>query len=188
MKLNERIIEGDAPKLDVLLVHEDGSTGWRAERLLEQIAMNLKAKADFRVNLWSFDLLCHPALQGRAVLDAIRAHLVLLSANGCTELPATVRAVLEEWLDRRDESPCALVVSLDPASGLQLRYWTMCRRSPGKLASRYFRISTRPLESRGIKPSMCLRNLPYVQVIGFHVSILSFAFRNYHRIFPAQVP
>jgi len=115
MKLNERIIEGDAPKLDVLLVHEDGSTGWRAERLLEQIAMNLKAKADFRVNLWSFDLLCHPALQGRAVLDAIRAHLVLLSANGCTELPATVRAVLEEWLDRRDESPCALVVSLDPS-------------------------------------------------------------------------
>jgi len=46
------------------------------------------------------------------VLDAIHADIVLLSVdvalNACNSL-----CLLKEWLDRRDESPCALVVSLD---------------------------------------------------------------------------
>ena len=99
--------------MDVLLMHEDLPAGWRAKQILDQVASNLDSKADFRVNLWNFTLLRDPALQARAVLDAVHADIVLLSAHGRAELPATVLGWLKEWLERRDGSPCALVVSLD---------------------------------------------------------------------------
>src|SRR5947207_1010862 len=109
----DRASEGDSTELEVLLVHEDVSAGSRAERILEQVALNLEPRADFLVNLWPFVLLGDPALCDRAVLDATHADIMLLSVSGCTELPATVRALLKEWLGRRGEMPGALVVSLD---------------------------------------------------------------------------
>jgi hypothetical protein len=45
--------------------------------------------------------------------DAAHADIVVLSAHGRAKLPAPVRAWLEVWLESRDGSPCALVVSLD---------------------------------------------------------------------------
>jgi len=109
----ERSGEREALKMDVLLVHEDLPAGWRAKHILDQVASNLEPKGDFLVNLWNFALLRDRALQARAVLDAIHADIVLLSAHGRAKWPATVRDWLKEWLNRRDGSPCALVVSLD---------------------------------------------------------------------------
>jgi hypothetical protein len=105
--------EENTLKLHVMLVHEDLSAGRRGKEVLDQVALNLKPKASFLVNLWNFEVLRNPALQGQAVQDAAHADIVVLSAHGRAKLPAAVRAWLEVWLDRRGDSPCALVVSLD---------------------------------------------------------------------------
>ena len=106
---------GDALTLEVMLVHEDLSAGRRGKEVLDQVALNLEPKADFLVNPWNFEMLRNPALQSQAVQDAAHANIVVLSVHGRAKLPATVRAWLEVWLDRRGDSPCALVVSLDPS-------------------------------------------------------------------------
>jgi hypothetical protein len=106
--------EGDTLTLEVMLVHEDLPAGRRGKEVLDQVALNLEPKADFLVNPWNFEMLRNRALQGQAVLDAAHADIVVLSAHGRTKLPAAGRAWLEVCLDRRDDSPCALVVSLDP--------------------------------------------------------------------------
>ena len=105
--------EGDTLTLEVMLLHEDLPAGRRGKEVLDQVALNLDAKADFLVNPWNFEMLRNPALQGQAVQDAAHADIVVLSAHGRAKLPAAVRAWLEVWLDRRGDSPCALVVSLD---------------------------------------------------------------------------
>jgi len=107
--------EADALTLEVMLVHEDLSAGRRGKEVLDQVALNLEPKADFLVNPWNFEMLRNPALQSQAVQDAAHANIVVLSVHGRAKLPATVRAWLEVWLDRRGDSPCALVVSLDPS-------------------------------------------------------------------------
>ena len=107
--------EADALTLEVMLVHEDLSAGRRGKEVLDQVALNLEPKADFLVNPWNFERLRNPALQSQAVQDAAHANIVVLSAHGRAKLPAAVRAWLEVWLDRRGDSPCALVVSLDPS-------------------------------------------------------------------------
>jgi hypothetical protein len=144
----DRANEGDSTELEVLLVHEDVPAGSRAERILEQVAFNLETKTDFLVNLWSFVLLGDPVLCDRAVVDATRADIMLLSVSGCTELPATVRALLKEWLGRRGEMPGALVVSLDSSicgSAPVLDCWIMCVGWLSKQALRCSRISAGPL-------------------------------------------
>jgi hypothetical protein len=105
--------EEDALALEVMLVHEDLPAGRRGKEVLDQVALNLESKADFLVNPWNFEMLHNPTLQGQAVQDAAHADIVVLSAHGRAKLPAAVRAWLEVWLDRRGDSPCALVVSLD---------------------------------------------------------------------------
>jgi len=107
--------EADALTLEVMLVHEDLSAGRRGKEVLDQVALNLEPKADFLVNPWNFEMLRNPALQSQAVQDAAHANIVVLSVHGRAKLPATVRAWLEVWLDRRGDGPCALVVSLDPS-------------------------------------------------------------------------
>jgi hypothetical protein len=105
--------EGDTLTLEVMLVHEDSPAGRRGKEVLDQVALNLEPKADFLVNPWNFEMLSNPGLQAQAVQDAAHADIVVLSAYGRAKLPAAVRAWLEVWLDRRGDSPCALVVSLD---------------------------------------------------------------------------
>jgi hypothetical protein len=105
--------EEEALTLEVMLVHEDLPAGRRGKEVLDQVALNLEPKADFLVNPWNFEMLRNPALQGQAVLDAGHADIVLLSTHNTAKLPAAVRAWLEVWLDRRGDSPCALVVSVD---------------------------------------------------------------------------
>ena len=107
--------EADALTMEVMLVHEDLSAGRRGKEVLDQVALNLEPKADFLVNPWNFEMLRNPALQSQAVQDAAHANIVVLSVHGRAKLPATVRAWLEVWLDRRGDGPCALVVSLDPS-------------------------------------------------------------------------
>jgi acetylornithine deacetylase/succinyl-diaminopimelate desuccinylase-like protein len=103
--------------VDVLLVYEDFSTGLRARQAFEKVARQLKLDADFKVNLWKFDLLREPALLERAATEAAQADIVFLSAHGQDELPEAAHTWFDQWFERRDGKPCALVVLLDTLAG-----------------------------------------------------------------------
>ena len=99
--------------LSVLLIYEDFSTGLRAKLLCDQVVNSLKLEVDFRVSLWRFDILREPALLERATDEAAKADIVFLSAHGPSDLPTAINLWFNQWLERRRDEPCALVVPLD---------------------------------------------------------------------------
>jgi hypothetical protein len=110
--LAREINEVDAP-LEVLLLHEDLQTGLRAKSLLGSLEAKLSVKPRFLVELWRFDMLHDPELQERAVQEAARANMVMISMHGQHELPAVVRNWLSRWTEARNGEACALVASFD---------------------------------------------------------------------------
>jgi hypothetical protein len=102
-------------RLDVLLVYEDLSTALRARQAFEQVRRQIEIDAE--VDLWRFDLFREPALLEWAATDAAKADIVFLSAHGQGELPGTANLWLEQWFERRDGGPCALVVLPDTPAG-----------------------------------------------------------------------
>lgn len=105
--------EAEVLAVDVLLIYEDLSTGLRARRAFEEAVQRIEMPADFKVDLWRFDLLWESALREAALKQAAKAGVLVISAHGRTELPATVQVWLSQWLERKDDQPCALVLSLD---------------------------------------------------------------------------
>ena len=103
----------DIPRLGVLILYEDISTGLRAKRSLDLLPKPLPAPAPLSTKLWRIDLLSDPLLGEQAALEAAGADLIILSVHGRGELPAAVRAWLNSWLDRKPNRPCALGVLLD---------------------------------------------------------------------------
>lgn len=101
------------PKFEVILAYEDLATGLRAMRAFDHVVHQLDMEADFRVNVWKFDLLLELAKHERVGNEAADADILMLAAHGQRELPGAVNAWLKLWLDLKKDRPAALVVSLD---------------------------------------------------------------------------
>src|SRR5437867_4433635 len=101
------------PQLDVLLVYEDLAAGRRAKQAIDHLLDNSELHADVRFDLCNFDLLCEDRVYQQMVSQAAEADIIVLSAGGKRELPWQVRSWLRRWLEKRGESPAALVISLD---------------------------------------------------------------------------
>jgi hypothetical protein len=100
-------------KLAVLIVHEDLPTGLRAKQVLDRLRRELGCNLHLVVKLWNFSTLRDPLLQRQAVRDASEAQIVFISMHGHAELPVTLCDLLNRWLAAKEETPGALVVSLD---------------------------------------------------------------------------
>jgi hypothetical protein len=105
--------EPDFLAVDVLLIYEDLGTGLRARHAFEGAVNRIDMPADFKVDLWRFDLLSDSALWEPTLSQAAKAGVIVVSAHGRTGLPASVEQWLNQWMDRKSERPCALVLSLD---------------------------------------------------------------------------
>jgi hypothetical protein len=98
---------------DVIVVHEDVPTGWRARSVFKHLENRLGAETGFKISWWRFDMLQDPGLANSALQKAKQADIVFLSVHSDRNLPTAVRNWLLEWLETRDFKPCALVVSFD---------------------------------------------------------------------------
>jgi len=96
-----------------VLVYEDLTTGLRAKAVFDHLRTQVDAGVDPRVELWRFDLLESPDVRQEAAQAAADADLLLLSAHDGASLSPAVRHWLDEWLGRRENRPCLLVLSLD---------------------------------------------------------------------------
>lgn len=134
---------------EVLVVHEDSSTGLRAREALNNVANQIGIKICFLINLCRFGMLEDAEVAESILQKAKRADILFLSLHGDRALPATVRIWLLRWLETRDFKPCALVVSLDSSA-----------RGPQPNATwNFLRVITAPLE---VDLFLHLDNSPYM--------------------------
>jgi hypothetical protein len=96
--------------LSVLLLYQDAATALRGKYLVDHLAGDVNLAADFRLNLWRFDLLNLPALRQLDAEESLNSDIVVLSAKGQDELPASVCSWLELWFARNAPSPRALIL------------------------------------------------------------------------------
>jgi hypothetical protein len=101
---------------EVLVLHEDLPTGWRARTVFKNLETWLGTETGFQISWWRFGMLQDAGLADSALQQAKRADIVFLSMHSDRNLPTAVRNWLLQWLETRDFKPCALVVSLDSST------------------------------------------------------------------------
>ena len=106
--------EASAP--NVVVVYEDADTGIRAKHSLERLCNCHWPEPAAAARFWRSDLLTEHLLHMQAVADARDAHLILLSLRDGAQLPATVSAWLNSWVQHKEDRPYALGLLLDPPS------------------------------------------------------------------------
>jgi hypothetical protein len=99
--------------LDAVLLYEDFSAGLRAKWVLDCAARLLPGPLRFNLAIWRFDVLRAAIVRELALHKASVADVVVLSAHGRRTLPKVVQHWLKQWLERKSDDPCALMISLN---------------------------------------------------------------------------
>jgi hypothetical protein len=108
---------GESPlPLDVLLLYEDATTALRGKQLLDLLAENGTLQADFRLDLWRFDLLGAAVLRHIDPQESLDSDIVVLAAHGQAPLPPAVQSWLQRWFDRNQGEARALISLLDESA------------------------------------------------------------------------
>ena len=100
-------------RLRVLLAYEDVGTGLRAKQALDRLMAGFTGSVDVALAVAKFELMRDPAVREQAVADAAQAEIIVLSAHGPGELPASVKLWLKQWVELGCDHARAMVVSLD---------------------------------------------------------------------------
>ena len=105
------------PAIEVLLLYEDLGTALRAKLSLDRLSVHLGAETGISTRVWRLDLLSHPLLAEQAVMEAVAAHVIILSLRGRRHIRTEVRTWLDRWLDRKEDRSYALAALLDAETG-----------------------------------------------------------------------
>lgn len=98
-----------ASRFNVVIMYEDFGTGRRAKRGLDYVAEELGNDLEFRHSMWRLDVLQEPQLKAMAVPALAEADLLLISLRADRQLPANIRALIDERLAQTANHECALV-------------------------------------------------------------------------------
>jgi hypothetical protein len=101
------------PHPDVVIIHEDFSTGLLARQLFEQLLHGLFPGGAPRFHSWEFNTLRFLASRARAVQQATQAPLVCVSLRGDRHLPVGVERWAEDWSRITPQVPRAMVLLLE---------------------------------------------------------------------------
>lgn len=94
---------------NVVIMYEDFGTGKRAEKALDYVAEEFGNDLEFRRSLWRWDVLQDPKLNVPTAPALEEADLVMISLRGDRQLPAKIRATIDERLAQTSNHECALV-------------------------------------------------------------------------------
>jgi hypothetical protein len=82
----KRVLDmGDKPTLRVVIIYRNRNAGCRAKHFYEEIV-----SCDFRLGLWSFQVLAMPQIKKTAAKATAQADLVILSMCRKCQLPPEV--------------------------------------------------------------------------------------------------
>ncbi len=105
------------PAIEVLLLYEDLGTALRAKLSLDRLSVHLGAETGISTRVWRLDLLSHPLLAEQAVMEAVAAHVIVLSLHGRTRMWTEVCTWLNRWRERKEDRSYALAALLDAETG-----------------------------------------------------------------------
>ncbi len=94
---------------NVVIMYEDFGTGTRAKKALDYVAEEMGNDLEFRYSLWRLDVLQDPKLDVLTAPALDEANLVIISLRGERQLPAKIRAIVDERLAQTANTECALV-------------------------------------------------------------------------------
>lgn len=99
--------------LNVVMVYEDFSTGYRAMSVYDMLARELGPGWLYNQNMWKFEVLERPKLKPIAVHDAEDADVIIVAAHAETDLPPAVKSWIRMWMPSKREDPAALVALIE---------------------------------------------------------------------------
>ena len=100
---------GQPARFNVVIMYEDFGTGKRAKKALDYVAEELGNDLEFRHSMWRLDILQEPKLNAMAAPAFAEADLLLISLRQDRQLPAKIRALIDERLTQAANHDCALV-------------------------------------------------------------------------------
>ena len=115
-------------------MYEDFGTGKRAKKGLDYVAEELRNEFEFRHSMWRLDVLQEPKLIVMAAPALAEADLLILSLRSEEQIPAKIRALIDERLAQTADHDCALValfegVSSETRSSVQAYLTNLARRN-----------------------------------------------------------
>jgi hypothetical protein len=97
---------------EVVIVHEDFSTGLAAKQLIDQLFGRFNSGCKHQFKMWEFSALRLMGPRAQAVREAAQAPIVCLSAHGDSSLLVGVKDWAERWARETAANSCGLVVLL----------------------------------------------------------------------------
>ena len=103
----------EKPKFSIVIVHEDGLTGRRAQHFYDAMIHDVADACDFRSDRWSFRAISIPEIGDLALQLAGQADFVIFSMRGKAKFPTKVRDWIYQWSMLTTDSRSVLVALLD---------------------------------------------------------------------------
>jgi len=96
-------------RLRIVIAYEDLDSGHQVKEVTNRLSQVMGPDLDIECTMWKFNFLEIAALQRMAIVDAREADIVIVANGESCELPAGVRAWIDQWLKSRADRPYALV-------------------------------------------------------------------------------
>jgi hypothetical protein len=113
---NQTFDSSDRPTFHVVIIYEDSKAGRRAKHFYDKAIQELGDECDFRLELWSFQVLALTEIGNSAAQAAAQADFVILSMHGREQLSVQTRDWIVRWSELIADCKPALVALLDRRS------------------------------------------------------------------------
>ena len=110
--LSQEMLSGDrspSTPFNVVIMYEDFGTGKQAKKGLDYVAEELGNDLEFRHSMWRLDTLQDPKFNILAAPVLSEADMLIISLRGEGQLPAKIRALIDEQLAQTVNHQCALM-------------------------------------------------------------------------------
>jgi hypothetical protein len=105
--------QGEAnPPFHVVIAYDRADSARHAMSLVDGLAARFGGTFRIRRDLWRFDILDLPAMQGEAATSAARANLLIIAADGDEDLPAPAKRWVRDWTAATVPGNAALAAAL----------------------------------------------------------------------------
>ena len=110
--LPDRTLWNENQPFNIVIAYDNGQSARHAIRLVNALTGKFGREFEIQRDLWRFDALALPKMGWLASRSAASANILIVAAEGDGDLPAPVRAWLEEWSDNTRPGMAALAALL----------------------------------------------------------------------------
>jgi len=123
----KRVLDmGDKLTLHMVIIYQNRTAGYRAKHFYERIVSAFDGACDFRLGLWTFQVLAMPQTRKTAAKASAQADLIILSVCRKCQLSPEVKNWMERWPSLiTDSNPAVAALVEDHESNCGATIWTL---------------------------------------------------------------